>query len=299
MNRTPTPTRESTGTMSRVDSDPDTTTTTKGRKGIGSATHDMQHARTTDPAAPTRPSATDPEQADAHTADTAGAHTDPTDTAQADSGAPDGPLDANSRDADATDSGADELGVLMWVDPASLIVGLNTRRELTLDAHFVASIRDRGVREPITVRRRDDGALVVRKGQRRTLAAVKVGLTRIRAVLEAQADPVADDTAQQIDRIVDQLGENHHRAAITERDEVTAHQELLDLGLSAAQIARRTQTTASRVRSTTGIARSELARQAMARYDLTLDQAAAIAGFQEEAGADDHSDETREVRSRR
>jgi ParB family chromosome partitioning protein len=171
------------------------------------------------------------------------------------------------------------LGELAWADPRELVVGVNTRVDVRLDPHFVASIRDRGVREPITVRRRaEDGALVVRKGQRRTLAAVRAGLDRVKVLVEVEAEPDASAAAQ-IERIVDQLGENQHRANIVDVDEVRAHQQLLDLGLSAAQIARQTRTPAKRVRATTTVARSELAAAVLDRYDITLDQAAVIAGF--------------------
>jgi ParB family chromosome partitioning protein len=186
---------------------------------------------------------------------------------------------ATSADGGTPAVGAEELGTLLWVDPAELVVGINTRTEVRLSAHFVADIGERGVREPITVRRRDDGALVVRKGQRRTLAAVKAGLARVRVLLEADDDPDGADRRGQIARIVDQLGENNHRAGIGDREEVAAHQELLELGLTAAQIARQTRTPAARIRQTTRIAASEIAAKAMARYELTLDQAAVIAEF--------------------
>ena len=58
---------------------------------------------------------------------------------------------------------------LLQVDPRSLVVGANVRADAALDKAFVGSIRDRGVREPIIVRRDGEGRLVVRKGQRRTL----------------------------------------------------------------------------------------------------------------------------------
>jgi NAD(P)H-hydrate repair Nnr-like enzyme with NAD(P)H-hydrate dehydratase domain len=91
------------------------------------------------------------------------------------------------------------------------VVGVNTRVDVRLDPHFAASIRDRGVREPIIVRRRvEDGALVVRKGQRRTLAAVRAGLDRVKVLVEVEAEPDSSASAQ-IERIVDQLGENQHR----------------------------------------------------------------------------------------
>ena len=98
---------------------------------------------------------------------------------------------------------------------------------------FVGSIADRGVREPVIVRRDDQGRLVVRKGQRRTLAAVQAGLDLIPVVVEPE--PLAQEQARRADRIIDQLGENLHRAGLPEADEVAAHQQLLDLGLSAGR----------------------------------------------------------------
>ncbi|MFR9802778.1 ParB/RepB/Spo0J family partition protein [Pseudonocardia sp. RS010] len=208
--------------------------------------------------------------------------TTPADTA-ADTATPEtAPETAAEPETDAdgdADGEAEDLGELMWADPTELVVGINTRTEVRLSAHFVADIRERGVREPITVRRRDDGALVVRKGQRRTRAAVKVGLPRVRVLVEAALDPAEADRHGQIARIVDQLGENNHRAGIADHEEVAAHQELLELGLTAAQIARRTRTPAARIRQTGRVASSEIAARAMARYKLTLDQAAVISEF--------------------
>jgi ParB family chromosome partitioning protein len=182
--------------------------------------------------------------------------------------------------------GADLVGELLQVDPRTLIVGVNTRHDVQLDRYFVRDIADRGVREPVTVQRRGDGALVVRKGQRRTLAAVEAGLPLVRVLLEPAPEPEDSDTAGRIECIIDQLGENQHRAALTEADEVRAHQQLLDLGLTAGQIARRTHTPTTRVRVTTAVARSQLASAIITKYDLTLDQAAVIAEFDTGTEAD-------------
>ena len=172
---------------------------------------------------------------------------------------------------------------LLQVDPRTLIVGVNTRSDAALDKAFVGSVKDRGVREPIIVRRGEDGDLVVRKGQRRALAAVQAGLDLVPVVVEPE--PLRDETAQQVDRIIDQLGENQHRTGLPEADEVVAHQQLLQLGLSAGQIARRTRTGTARIRSTLAVGGSELAAKAMSRYHLSLDQAAVIAEFDEDPDA--------------
>ncbi|MCE0765990.1 hypothetical protein LWC35_24245 [Pseudonocardia kujensis] len=163
--------------------------------------------------------------------------------------------------------------------------GINTRTEVWLSAHFVADIRERGVWEPITVRRRDDGVLVVRKGQRLTLAAVKVSLPRVRVLVEAALDPTEADRQGLIARIVYLLGENNHRAGIADHEEVAAHRELLELGLTAAQIARQTRAPTARIRQTARVASSEIAARAMARYELTFDQAAVVSEFDDGTAA--------------
>lgn len=174
------------------------------------------------------------------------------------------------------------LARLVWVEPGQLVIGLNTRTEVRLDPHFCRDVAARGVREPITARRGADGRLVVRKGQRRTLAAVKAALGRVPVLIEADSDADEDDMIGQVDRIVDQWGENFHRAPISEGDEARAHQQLLDLGLSAAQIARRTHIPAKRVRALHAVTTSPMARAALGGVGgpaLRLDQAAIIAEF--------------------
>ena len=61
--------------------------------------------------------------------------------------------------------------------PASTTIGTNLRN-YTLDLQFTASIRERGVLQPITAIRTDDG-VEVRAGQRRALAARQVSLATI------------------------------------------------------------------------------------------------------------------------
>lgn len=191
---------------------------------------------------------------------------------------------------------ADLFGELLAVDPRTLVVGVNVRRELALDKPFLRSIAERGVREPIMARRGEDGVLVVRKGKRRTLAAVEAGRDTVPVLVEP-GHPDNDDTPDGLDRaarevrverIVDQLEENHHRTGTSEADEVHAHQQLLDLGLTAGQIARRTHVPTARVKVTAAVARSELAAAVLDRYEVTLDQAAVIAEFDDrtDTGAD-------------
>ena len=202
-----------------------------------------------------------------------------TDAAASDDQAAD-PVDADATEPDPTEP--EPVGELRWVDPAELIVGVNVRLDPRLDKDFIRSIRDRGVREVIVVRRREDGRLVVRKGKRRTLGAVAAEQARVRVLVEPDPEPTEASRAEQVERIVDQIEENVHRVGNTEVEVVAAHQELLDLGLSAGQIARRTHTPPKQVKVTTAVARSARATAALAEYDIPLDLAAVIAEFDDD-----------------
>jgi ParB family chromosome partitioning protein len=93
-------------------------------------------------------------------------------------------------------------------------------------------------------------------------------------------DPESD--AAEIDRIVTQHVENTHRAGLTPSDEVGVARQLTAFGLTPNQIARRTRTKKARVEQAVAIAESELAAKATGRYDLTLDQAAVVAEFDDQ-----------------
>lgn len=64
-----------------------------------------------------------------------------------------------------------EAGSLEHLDPHTLIVDTNVRNVADLKAEFIASIKEHGVLTPIVAIRADDGQVLVRMGQRRTLAA--------------------------------------------------------------------------------------------------------------------------------
>jgi ParB family chromosome partitioning protein len=171
------------------------------------------------------------------------------------------------------------VGEFALVDPGTLIIGVNYRKDAQLDKDFVADIADRGVREPIPVRRRKpDGKLVVRKGRRRTLGAIEAGRREVPVFIEPGPVPTEDDRDGQIDLIIDQLGENTHRRGHKDLEEVQAHQQLLDLGLSATAIAKRTHVPRRRVAKTTAVAASAVARGVMERHpDVSFEHLTVIA----------------------
>ncbi|MBX9244641.1 ParB N-terminal domain-containing protein [Actinotalea ferrariae] len=168
-------------------------------------------------------------------------------------------------------------GQIVQVDPRTLVLEVNVRADAALTPEFVGSIKTHGVLTPILVQRTAD-ALHVRAGQRRTLASIEAGLTAIPAY-------VVDGDTDEARRIIEQMAENDHRAALADRDRVAAFQQLSLLGLSAAQIAKRTHTKKDHVTTALTVAGSEVAAAVTAKYDLTLDQAAVVAEFDENAEA--------------
>lgn len=172
---------------------------------------------------------------------------------------------------------AQQAATLVQADPATLIVGANVRLDPRIDRHFIGSIRERGVIEPIIAHTDTDGRLIVLAGQRRTLAAVQTGRATVPVVLV--------DSPDDIDRIIDQLAENQHRAAITPAEHLAAVEQLSLLGLSAAQVAKRTATPRATVTAALKVAHSDSAKAAHADGAMTLEQAAALVELEDDPEA--------------
>lgn len=171
---------------------------------------------------------------------------------------------------------------LLDLDPATLIIGTNVRTETHADAkEFARSIRERGVLEVITGYRDDDGNIVVERGQRRTVVAARVGTPSGTVPVRVGPRP------EEADRIVDQVSENIHREAMRESEVLNAVEQLALIGVSAAQIAKRTQIKRANVDAALTVSQSEEARDRVGSGDLTLEQAAIFAEFEgdEEATA--------------
>lgn len=128
---------------------------------------------------------------------------------------------------------------------------------------------------PIVAVKTDDG-LRVRLGHRRTTAAVEAGRDSVPVYVTATE---AEGDVAEIERLLTQHAENHHRAGLSVGDDANVAKQLSLLGLSSAQIAKRTQTKKAHVETALSVAESELATKATDRYDLTLDQAAVIVEF--------------------
>ena len=128
---------------------------------------------------------------------------------------------------------------LEMLDPATLTVDINVRKDAALTADFIASIKEHGVMEPVIAHRKDDGTVHVLMGQRRTRAAVEAGRTSIPVMII--------ESPEEAERIVTQVVENIQRAELTEADEADAYHQLSLIGVSAAAIAKKTGRTKTTV----------------------------------------------------
>jgi ParB family chromosome partitioning protein len=167
-------------------------------------------------------------------------------------------------------------GTIEHVDPATIEVEENVRLDVTIDKEFVASIKANGVLVPILARRDDQGRVSVRAGQRRTLAAREAGVATIPAYIVTGDD----DTAT---RIIEQLVENDQRAGVKQSERIAAFKQLSFDGMSAATIGRRTGTKAAEVKKGLAVAESATVTESADLYDLTLDQAAVLIEFEDDA----------------
>jgi len=123
-------------------------------------------------------------------------------------------------------------GTLEHLDPTSLVLD-NVREYPNLNKPFLDSIAEHSVLVPITAVRRHDGAVEVRNGQRRTVAARKIGLGTVPVyVLPATA---ADTAAETIDRVGHQMVTNDHKRDLTDAQRARGIQQMIDAGLSVTK----------------------------------------------------------------
>ena len=167
------------------------------------------------------------------------------------------------------------------VDPRALIIETNVRTVADLDVDFLDSIRTHGVRTPVKAIRDAEGSLVLRAGQRRTLAAIETDQATVPVYITEAAAP------GEAERIFEQMDENDARRALTGHDRASAFQQLTLLGVSASQIAKRSHHTRVTVNDALTVAASPLAAAALAKHNIPLDLAAVIAEFDDSAIVDD------------
>ena len=180
--------------------------------------------------------------------------------------------------AEATD--AVQAEEFLYLDPADIIIGTNVRADLRPDhKEFRKSIKERGVLEAVTVYRNEDGQYVLLRGQRRTVTAAEVGTPT--GLIPARVVPQPADA----DRIGDQMVENIHRAGMREAEIVAGVEQLALLGVSAAQIAKRTSIDRPTVNAALAVTKANQTRNRLDSGDLTLEEAAIFAEFEHDPEA--------------
>ncbi|MDI6698099.1 MAG: ParB/RepB/Spo0J family partition protein [Candidatus Saccharicenans sp.] len=105
---------------------------------------------------------------------------------------------------------------------------------------LTASIKDKGLLNPIIVRRRDDGTYELIAGQRRFLACQRLGWESIPAIIR----DITDDT----DATILSLIENVHRADLNPIDKARAYQKIYEKYKDYNKVAKETGVSASTIK---------------------------------------------------
>ncbi|HBU42927.1 MAG TPA: chromosome partitioning protein [Microbacterium sp.] len=164
------------------------------------------------------------------------------------------------------------------ISPHTLVVEDNIRSQVDLDRAFVNSIKLHGVIVPILAHPDQNGNIIVRDGQRRTLAAREA---------DAEDVPVyvVDASDEKRIRIIQQYITNEHRAGLTDTDRAEAWRQLALDGMSVTAIAKQTGNKRTTVKTGLAVAESDIAKTAVTQHALTLDQALILTEFEDDPDA--------------
>jgi ParB family transcriptional regulator, chromosome partitioning protein len=160
---------------------------------------------------------------------------------------------------------------LVHVPAGDVVIEDNVRTAADLDPAFLASVKRHGVLLPTIGYRNASGAVVVRDGQMRVLAARETGRD-VPVFVTERGDSAAA-------RIAEQLVANERRTALTDGDRLAAYRQLEIEGLSVTAIARETGTKRDTVKQTLAVAKSDAAATAVASGQATFSQALILAEF--------------------
>lgn len=165
---------------------------------------------------------------------------------------------------------------LIELDPNTVTVDTNVRRDLGDLRGLTRSVAELGVLEPAVVVPDGNGGHTLLFGHRRRAAAIAA---------ERPLPCVVASDMDDAQRIARQLAENLHRKDLTTGEEAAAYAQLALLDLSDTAIARATGVTRAHVAKARKVAGSDVAATVADRYHLTLDQAVTIAEFDDDRDA--------------
>ena len=165
---------------------------------------------------------------------------------------------------------------LIELDPNSITVDTNVRRDLGDLRGLTRSVAELGVLEPAVVVADGNGGHTLLFGHRRRAAAIAA---------ERPLPCVVASDMDDAQRIARQLAENLHRKDLTTGEEAAAYAQLAMLDMSDTAIARATGVTRQHVAKARKVADSDVAATVADRYHLTLDQAVTIAEFEDDRDA--------------
>jgi len=160
------------------------------------------------------------------------------------------------------------------VDPSTLLVSANVRKDVVLLPSFLESIKEHGVLVPIVVDRTEAGLEVV-DGQRRTLAAVQVELADVPVWVTS---PLENDQ----ERIIEQLVVNMHREDVSEKDTRDAISDLALFDMKVPAIAKKLGIDAAFIVQSVVVGKSAAAKELLASETVRFDMALTVAEFEDE-----------------
>ncbi|WP_327097143.1 hypothetical protein OIE68_46030 [Nocardia vinacea] len=168
-----------------------------------------------------------------------------------------------------------------WMRPEELVIAENVRKSFRLKDHpdQVASIKTRGVKDPINATREADGSVYADDGQVRILIARALGLSRVPVFITAA--PVGlSDNERRIERTLDQINFNERRIPLTKADYAGGVALMLDLGASVTRVAKGLQAKREDVKNHAKIGASPTATALLETDQFSLDQLAVIGHYE-------------------
>ncbi|WP_433622105.1 hypothetical protein [Nocardia sp. CA-120079] len=197
--------------------------------------------------------------------------------------------DSDASEPDARHDTADEIRVradlpaieAVWMRPDDIAIAENVRATFRIDDHpaQVASIKERGVRDPINATREADGSVQADDGQVRILIAREVGTPWIPVFITA--GPVGlSDNERRIERTLDQINFNERRIPLTKADYAAGVALMLDLGANVTRVAKGLQTGREQVKAQAKIAASATATALLDSDQFGLDELAVIGHYE-------------------